>query len=526
MARRSSHRGHEQAQPELAKEAGEKIAEHYLQMLAQRLSSGSGGGDLFSNTSDLYDVAAAGGSKLKSEVTAAYSLFKSIFPGNYTTIFGDDVYGCMSIPTGSRLSSIYGSDVTFVLDPVGLYKAWRGSVPTFSTTATSNLKRLLTGGPGGHVDLTLGRCSNLLYGILRHIHRGPHYELVSTFDAAAGLPAKVLGALISISVFSSLILSDFDFYRDSTSWEVKVAKFGLSKLSSRLMGLLIDYETKLAVAAVATDEAEAAEAKVALIEEVALQLKPQLLSAAKTDAEEVAKLAIAAADLEANQAADRRVAINGDYTVRARNISLTGSTPVDGDEQGLFGASTIMLNAQGSFPEENGTLVLKASRQGSLTAGPAKVQVVRAAAEGTVIVDAGAIGTVKAQQGLPDLGSRIALTPTGASVNVGPPVGGSAIQLTDEGISISWGMAPAGASIKLSAEGILMNCGLCSFSLTPEGITLQAAENRIALTPAGVQTSALVIENTGQTLGGLAGMMVDINGDGQASIQGALTMIN
>src|SRR6185437_17107106 len=97
----------------------------------------------------------------------------------------------------------------------------------------------------------------------------------------------------------------------------------------------------------------------------------------------------------------------------------------------------------GSAAAQNGTLILNASSQGSLTVGPASVQVQRLVEVGTIAVNAGPLGTVTIFQGLPDVGSQMVLGPTGTTISVGPTVGGSVVAMNDESISLSWGMAPA-----------------------------------------------------------------------------------
>ena len=366
--------------------------------------------------------------------------------------------------------------------------------------------------------------STLVYGVKRDFHRGGNLKFHTGLDVPEAIPGKVLGTLIAATTLASAILADV--YKSSTAWENTLAKWGLGGIPNRLLALLLNLETKIAVATMAEEAAANAAKMVALVENVWLGLKPGVLDAAKKNAKSVAKLAIIAADQAKSDAPDRRELIDGNYTLRAKNIQLVGR-PAPGDPEAAIASSTVTVFAQGSAAPgvENGTLVLEATKQGSLTAGPATVQVVREELVGTVIVNAGPVGTVNILQGPPDVGARMSLSPTGVKIALGVPDVGPSITMTEASLKLSIGAPDVGACVELTPIGLSLKFGLWAINLTEAGIRTTVAENSVSVTPTGILHQGLDIQNSGDVIATLHGTSLSMSADGQAGISSPITSI-
>jgi hypothetical protein len=425
------------------------------------LGSGSGGGML--------EWAVGIGNLAGAEWAEDYSL---MFPGSQRYVFGQNLTATVLGDTTSH--TLGGANNTLIVAQSVLFGKLLGSVGG-----------LLLG--GGRTVLIAGSDSTLNYsGSVLKVTRGESFEYKTedfwTDLTAMGLAVKALVILTAGCALAGDLCAALNAHtdehgdKDYPEWATTLA----TGVSGGFQTLLKFLEKKQAQVKAAAARAADAAAQAAQAAELAAQFAQVndaaecLLEMAQHNIESTADAAALAAGAEAAALEAGRTdrVLTGDYSLTAKNVSLTSRCDMPG-------RTSLTVSAEGGgVGGMNGFLYLRGSKQALMQSGPAYVKTSTQGAMGKVNIGNALAGSITLQQGIPNLGPAIVLDGMSQSMklSVGPP--------------------GVGASLELSAAtGITLKYGLWSITLGAMGIKAQVAENSIDINPASVMIKGLNLQN-------------------------------
>ncbi|WP_425395143.1 type VI secretion system tip protein TssI/VgrG [Aeoliella sp.] len=186
----------------------------------------------------------------------------------------------------------------------------------------------------------------------------------------------------------------------------------------------------------------------------------------------------------------------------ARHLSFRARSTDEDDTD----ASLIHLDAQGGDDQDNGVVAINSTGQATIVCGPASFQMRRSSTTGQVSVRTGDEGYIKLASGPSDSGSNATFDPDSITLNIGGD-SGSTVSMSSDSLKLSFGDS---TSIELSSSGITLTCSSSKFVLSSSDLSA-SAENITH------EASTTLTQN---------GTNVDIEASGQATLKGAMTMIN
>lgn len=450
-------------------------------------------------------------------------------------------------PMGSTSEIVTGGAMSMVLDPSG----W------IDSATIQQAQDLLA--PMGDWSGVFGSKRELHYGPSLSIHHGAEISRrgVQTFDAANPRTHFVSGIVTAASALT--LLGWTRQGSDPVAWENLVRTLGPRGVSGTLLNLLIEFEKatgecdagleKQSEASSLNDHAGALSADYSsLVLGLAAKVTDQgaaLTAAGEADkAAEDAKEASAdtsvddatnsagaddssdsAEDDPSADAAAAASAANGPDTsdmkfgsdtadqygcydgllaTGARHISLRARATEDTDKD----PSLIHLDAHGADGKDNGVVAINSTGQATIVCGPAAMQVRRSGATGQIDITTGQQGTITVTTG-GDTGSKVVMTPEGIKLTVGAEGSGALISMTSTGIKLSVG-AGGGPCLELTTSGVTMSCGSSS----------------VAVDSSSQKTKAMNVTHQADMNFEAKGTMVAVQGSGQTTVKGAVTMIN
>ncbi|TWT97787.1 hypothetical protein Pla108_19390 [Botrimarina colliarenosi] len=210
-------------------------------------------------------------------------------------------------------------------------------------------------------------------------------------------------------------------------------------------------------------------------------------------------------DLEfGTDSADVYQCYDGLVATGARHISLRARATDESDTD----ASLIHLDAQGAEGSDNGVVAINSTGQATVVCGPAAVQIRRSGDTGQVDITTGDQGAITLTTG-GESGSKAVMNPDGITLSVGAEGSGTVITMTSTGIKLSVG-AGGGPCLELTTSGVTMSCG----------------SNSVAVDQSGQTTKGMNVSHQADMNFEAKGTMVSVQGSGQTTVKGAVTMIN
>ena len=417
------------------------------------------------------------------------------------TVYGVNVEAYL----GLFSESVVGEWFEAIVNPLGYLGVFGGE-------EGGALLKGVAGGIGGGLDIVFGQATEMVYGPVVDIHRGPSIEMTNTWSTAPPV-SKMLAGLYGGSVVLTTLMPGL-IPNKTVDWVGVVSSTGVGGVA---IAALTALETKAAIAEAAEESAERARALSDEITRVSTPIARGLAIAAEDSAKMSIRLvaqALAGTDGIAKDAlaqatsATRNVA--GDYTINAIGGNITLASKA-GDEPG---ATIVGITSEGDGEEACNGLVLIGATGGVATwAGPASMGVMNEEQIGTVILDCGATGTIKLQSGdamepnLVMLDPEAGISCKSALKFLAQTVENSITIDPEEGITLSVGGA---TTLTMTPASLMLKCGEASIELSEAGVVISSAPGTVAVGSEGV--SAI-------------GPTLDLMGDGEVTISTAALMI-
>ncbi|TWT75591.1 Phage-related baseplate assembly protein [Posidoniimonas polymericola] len=496
---------------------------------------------VFGGISRLFGSGAGGGpipeanpTGIKTPITKKYrnlGLAKN-FESDISVTLGNAASIVGGLPCGTSNEVVFGGKLDICIDPLG----W---LPEGKINALQNLLM-----PTGQWSGLFGEGRALHYGPATNIRHGSEIDRRSkkTFDNA-----NPRSALVSGIVTASVALTSLGFASQTNNpviWENLVRTLGPRGISGALLNLLIELEKAngetdagaekqdeasslsdhagalgsdyasliLSLAQNATD-AGSTLAAAGTADASAQQSQSDSEDNSVDDAEDEDEEddqddsggdddqdADAAADSDSSDEDDSPSAdditfgsddadvyqcYDGLLSTGARHITFRARASDDSDTD----PSLIHLDAHGADGEDNGVVAINSTGQATIVCGPASVQVRRDSDTGQVDISTGDQGTL--------------------TLSVGPAGSGSQIVMTPDGIKLSVG-GDGGPCLELTTSGVKMSCG----------------SNSVAVDESGQTTAGMNISHSADNSFEAKGTMVSVQGTGQTTVKGSVTMIN
>ena len=498
--------------------------------------SGSGGG--------LFEWPAAIGEFHEAGFAKEY---KRLFPGDAKFVFGSQTNATM---VGDRNAHILaGADLRVVVDLEAMATdALLGAIPG-AGFITHQVAGAL-GGAGGSNAFICGPNNVLTYaGDQLSVVRGECYQLRSKATGSpASKVAKVLAVLVALATMAADIVAAGHLKHkqaiEDSGWErwAALGDTALSALPSRLLALLIGFETenaKVQGAALKADEAarmtaiavrEATRASTQAVTE-SMSLVQRAERRIKILIAEVAATASKEAAAASKEAANSAKVFKGAYSINAHDISLISQS------EDLSG-SDIHLDARGNAAGAQGSVLIQGSQSVSMgyigDAGTLGATFLKTDVGGSIDIGNDFPGKIQIRQGfLPiEMGSpgiTLSEEPPSIKLQVGLPEVGACLELTETGLTAKFGLN----SITINELGIKLAVLENSIQLTPENIAvsgievgLTAGATSSTLTPASMTTSSPVVSVAAESAYSIESDMVEINGGAVVNVLGGLVCLN
>lgn len=464
------------------------------------------------------------------------------FESTVDVTFGHGTSIYSGFPMGSSNEIVTGGSMSLMLDPTG----W------IDDDRFQKLQDLLA--PMGEWSGVFGASRELHYGPKVEIHHGAHVERrgVQSFDASNPRTHFLAGIITASTALS--VLGWKKQNADGVIWEQLSRQLGPRGVTGALLNLLIEYEKGAGKCDAGQDRQNEASSLTDQASSVKSDYADLLLDLASTATDQGSTLA---ADGQADQtdaqnqanASDESVSdaenaaesddsggaadeesdedqpsdspdtsdlefgsdeanyyesCDGVRATNARHVSIRARAVEDDDTD----PSMIHLDAVGSDGDDNGVIALNSTGQATIVCGPAAVQVKRSAEVGQIDLITGDEGTITLNTG-GESGSTAVMTPDGIKLSVGAEDAGAVISMTADGIKLSVG-ADGGPCLELTTSGVTMSCGAAS----------------VAVDESDQTTSAMNISQTADVDFTAEGAMATLKGSGQATINGAVAMIN
>jgi hypothetical protein len=431
--------------------------------------------------------------------------FSALFPGSQKYVFGNNHTATLLGETSSH--TLGGAFTNIMVDAEDLLF---GKLLEHMGPAGA-----LIGGAGGRTTFTAGCNNNLTYsGPALSVTRGESFQYKTesfwTDVTPVGIGVKVLCLLISGAALAGDLCAALMAHTDEhgkqeiPEWATLIA----TGVSSGLLGLLIQLETKQAMAQAAQARADDAAHQAAQAAKLAAQIEQvsdavqelaqtadhNLLSCASALTDMIAA-EVATVTADVNDLASRTdIVLESDYSITANDLSFTSrKLPPH------MGPTSITISAEGDATGTNGFLHLNGSKQALMQSGPAFVKTSTLAGTSKVNIGNASLGEITLQQGVPNLGPAILMNGVAQSLKlaVGPPGAGASIELSMKGISLKF----LGWSLEIGPTGIAATVGTSSLNLMPGlaelkgGVVLSEAETMMQMTGNGqvsVQSSGIL----------------------------------
>lgn len=177
---------------------------------------------------------------------------------------------------------------------------------------------------------------------------------------------------------------------------------------------------------------------------------------------------------------------DGLLATSAKHVTIRARASEDDDNDG---PSMIHVDAQGADGEDNGAVAITSTAQTTMVCGPTAFQMRRDGDTGQIDATTGDDGTI--------------------TFSVGPAGAQSVFTMSSDGIKLSVG-GDGGPCLELTTSGVTMSCG----------------SNSVAVDASGQTTSAMNVSHEAQAAFSAKGATAALEGSCQATVKGAIAMIN